>query len=137
MAKFIDLNGLWTGSYGYPGGLKQHVSFTAWVDDENGTIGGTILEPNTFAATPASELSSIISGARLGTDVSFTKLYDPGQAAHSHEILYTGKADSDFTLIVGKWRIGGWVGATGTFEMSRQSGAFTSLEAARSVELVE
>ena len=137
MANFTDLNGLWTGSYGYPGNAQAAVSFTAWIDDQASVIGGTILEPNTFAATPALELSSVINGARSGTDVAFVKIYDPSQGTHSHDIQYAGKANSDFTWIVGKWRIGGWIEVSGSFEMSRQSGAFEKAEEKQSIELVE
>ena len=137
MANFTDLNGLWTGSYGYPNNAQTAVSFTAWIDDQSGGIGGTILEPNTFAETSAAELSSVINGARSGTDVTFIKRYDPGQGAHSQEIEYTGKANSDFTWIVGKWRIGGWIEVSGSFEMSRQSGAIEKAEEKQKIQLVE
>ena len=137
MAAYKDLNGLWTGSYGYVAGTPAAVAFTAWLDDDSGRIAGTILEPNTFAASPAEELSSVINGARSGTEVAFTKIYDPGQGAHGQEILYAGKANSDFTWIVGRWRIGGWIEVSGPFEMSRQSGALEKAEQERSVELVE
>ena len=137
MARFNDLNGIWSGSYGYPVAWREHVAFTAWIDDQNGTIGGTIMEPNTFVDTVAEELSSAIHGARIGSEVSFTKIYDPGQGAHSHEIEYTGRANSDYTMIIGTWRIGGWIESSGPFEMSRQSGAFEKAEETRAIELVE
>lgn len=135
MGKFTDLNGIWTGSYGYPSGAQKAVAFTAWIDDRSGAIAGTILEPNTFADTPAEELSSTINGARSDLEVAFTKIYDQGQGAHGHEIEYTGKSNSDFTWIVGRWRIGGWIDVSGSFEMSRQSGAFEKIEQARELEI--
>lgn len=137
MAKFTDLNGIWTGSFGYPVPWKESVSFTAWIDDQAGSLSGTILEPNTFADTAAEELSATVNGARTGIDISFTKVYEPGQGAHAHEIEYSGKANSDLTWITGQWRIGGWIEASGSFEMSRQSGAFETAEKERAVELVE
>ena len=137
MSSFRDINGLWTGSFGYSDTNKPAVAFTAWLDDQAGTLGGTIMEPNTFAATPAEDLASTINGVRSGLEIAFTKLYDPGQGAHAEAIHYAGKVNRDFTWIVGRWRIPGWFETSGAFEMSRQSGSFEQAERARKAELVE
>ncbi len=137
MAKFTDLNGLWAGSFSYPASSMGAVSFTAWIDDKAGALGGTILEPNTFAATPAEELSSSLNGMRSGAEVAFTKVYDPGQGTHGFAIHYAGKANGDFTWIVGRWRIPGDFEWSGPFEMSRQSGTLERAEKQRTVEVVE
>ena len=135
MAAFTDLNGIWSGSYGYPD-RERHVSFTAWLDDQAGAIGGSILEPNTFVDTLAAELAATISGARSGTDLTFSKTYDPGQGAHNHTIQYSGRINSDFTWIVGRWRIAGWFEWSGPFEMARQSGALEKAQRKLAVETV-
>lgn len=137
MSGFSDLNGLWTGSYGYSEPGKPSVAFTAWLDDQASAIGGTIMEPNTFAATPAEELSATISGARSDLELAFTKLYDAGQGTHDTPIQYAGKINNDFTWIVGRWRVPGWFEWSGPFEMSRQSGSFEQAERERKAELVE
>ena len=135
MATFTDLNGLWTGSYSYPATSMGTVAFSAWLDDQAGAIGGTIVEPNTFANTPAADLSSTVSGARSGSEIAFTKIYDPGQGTHGYAIHYAGKANAEFTWIVGRWRVPGAFDWSGAFEMSRQTGAIEKLEKVREVEV--
>ena len=137
MSSFSDLNGLWTGSYSYPAAGMTAVAFTAWLDAQAGAIGGTILEPNTFANTPADDLSATISGTRTGSELTFTKVYDPGQSAHAQPIHYVARINRDFTWITGRWRIPGQIEWSGPFEMSRQSGALESVERTREVELIE
>ena len=136
MAAFTDLNGLWTGSYSYSAASMGTVAFTAWLDDQAGAIGGTIVEPNTFANSPAEDLSSTVTGARSGSEIAFTKVYDPGQGTHGFAIQYAGKANADFTWIVGRWRVPGEFEWSGPFEMSRQSGALEKAEETREAQLV-
>lgn len=135
MATYRDLSGIWTGSFKYSIVHMRGVTFTAWIDDTNGVLGGTILEPNTFANSTADELSATLSGTRTGLDVAFSKQYDPGQGTHGFTIRYLGKVNSDFTVMMGRWQISGDFGASGNFELSRQSGAFEAIERAREVVL--
>lgn len=137
MSGFTDLNGLWTGSYSYQASGMGPVTFTAWLDDKNGSLGGTILEPNTFANTPADDLSSTVSGARSGMEIAFTKVYDTGQGTHAQQVHYAGRVNRDFTWIVGRWRIPGQIEWSGPFEMARQSGSLEKAERQEEVELVE
>lgn len=115
---------------------KPAVAFTAWFDDQAGTLGGTLMEPNTFANSPSEDLSSTLNGTRTGMEIGFTKIYDPGQGAHAQPIQYAGKANRDFTWVVGKWRIAGWFEWSGPFEMSRQTGAIEQAEREQDVELI-
>jgi len=137
MSGFSDLNGLWTGSFGYSVSGMAAVSFTVWLDEKDGNIGGTIMEVNSFAASPAEDLSSTINGARSGLELAFTKLYDAGQGAHDTPIHYAGKINRDFTWIVGRWRIPSESNWSGPFEMSRQSGTLEKAKRTRTAELVE
>ena len=122
MAGTQDLNGLWSGQFYYPEILRMEpVSFTAWIDDTNGLLSGSILEPNTFADGGPSMLSASLQGERTGTGVIFTKRYEAGQNAHSENIVYSGTIAEDFKLITGKWAFERPDRMSGLFVLSRSS----------------
>lgn len=122
MTKSNCMNGIWSGQYHYPGGFGiETVSFTAWFDDRNGILAGTILEPNTFAEGGPVDLSSAVSGERSGTEIEFTKKYDANQCAHSDVIAYFGTASADFTHVSGSWMFLQHPSFTGSFVLSRSS----------------
>lgn len=120
MGKRPDMNGLWTGWYDYTG-FSDPVPFTAWFDDVDGRLSGTMLEPNTFAEDALEDLEAQISGERGGLVISFDKTYCPDQGAHGLPIRYEGHADSDFEMVVGEWHfeLGGY--GSGRFQLSRAS----------------
>ena len=128
MASYSDMNGIWSGRYEYSG-RGEAVKFTAWFDDQNGALSGTILEPNTFAASTAEDLQASISGTRTGLEIEFTKTYDEGSGAHTQQLIYSGSADKAFTLLRGTWTFpDGPMFNKGIFEMSRAS---VGIESAR------
>ncbi len=123
-----DMNGIWSGRYEYFG-RGEAVKFTAWFDDQNGTLSGTIMEPNSFVPGAGEELQSSISGARHALEVEFTKTYDATSGAHDRPIVYSGSVDKDFTLLRGVWVFPDDPQfQKGQFEMSRAS---VSIEHAR------
>ncbi len=45
----LNLSGLWLGSYSYPAGFGPTTPFLASLSDQDGSLSGTIVEPNTIA----------------------------------------------------------------------------------------
>ncbi len=128
MTDYSDMNGIWSGRYEYSG-RGEAVKFTAWFDDQDGALSGTILEPNTFALSSAEDLQADITGARHGLEVEFTKTYQAGSGAHNVPIIYSGTVDKAFTLLRGTWVFpDGPMFDKGIFEMSRAS---VGIESAR------
>lgn len=116
MAGPIDLSGLWVGSYAYPGGLGPTTPFLATIEDHSGSLGGTIMEPNTMGSG-SDQLEALISGSRDGEAVDFTKMYD-GASDAAHAVDYVGKLSEDGNSITGVWSL---EDMDGTFEMHREA----------------
>ena len=81
------LTGKWIGRYSYhqPGGAL--CSFEAWLIDDASGLNGETVEPNSFAHEAGETLMAVLSGAREGAEVSFTKTYTDIEAAR---IAYAG-----------------------------------------------
>ena len=128
MTEHQDMNGIWSGRYEYSG-YGEAVKFTAWIDDQEGALSGTILEPNTFVLSHAEDLQADINGSRMALEVEFTKTYETGSGAHQRPITYSGTVDKAFTLLRGSWVFPEDPAfARGIFEMSRAS---VGIESAR------
>jgi len=112
----INLSGLWLGSYSYPSGLGPTTPFLASLQDHDGALSGTILEPNTIGRS-SDQLGAIISGSRSGTAVDFTKVYDAESDA-AHAVDYVGRLSADGNTITGVWSL---QDLDGTFEMHREA----------------
>lgn len=119
MTKNNDLNGLWSGSYGYPTGTS-HVPMTVWFDEIAGRLGGTVIEPNTFVVEGPEELSSTLDGFRAGLSLKFAKTYDPASGAHQIPIAYTAAVNEALTEIRGIWQFPNDP-FTGKFSLNRTS----------------
>ena len=115
-----DMNGLWSGWYGYAG-LAEPVAFTAWFDETAGLLTGSILEPNTISDLDIDDLAADIAGTREGADITFVKTYGTGQGVHSHPISYSGLADGDFRRVRGEWMFPDPSYGRGPFELARSS----------------
>ena len=135
MAQHVDMNGLWTGTYAYDL-IDDRVAFTAWFDDQNGTLGGTITEPNTFVSNGPDELDAIIKGSRHGILIDFIKSYSKNSGVHQSAIYYEGESNPDFTRVSGIWRFQARDVMSGTFTLSRISHGMEKA-AKRRVETVE
>lgn len=120
MSEPADMNGLWSGWYSYSA-LSEPVPFTAWIDDSDGTLTGTILEPNTFSSSDLEDLQADIDGLRGDLSVTFSKLYRPDQGAHAYPISYVGQIDARNQTVRGKWSISADICSEGPFEMQRAS----------------
>ncbi len=112
----INLSGLWLGSYSYPSGLGPTTPFLASLQDHDGSLSGTIVEPNTIGQS-SDQLGSIISGSRAGVAVDFTKVYDAESDA-AHAVDYVGRLSADANTISGVWSL---ETTDGTFEMHREA----------------
>jgi hypothetical protein len=109
-----NISGLWLGHYAYAFGGS--VPFLARLEDEDGALSGTMIEPNTMGRSSDS-LEALLSGSRHGTAVDFTKAYD-GASDAAHAVDYVGRLSGDGNTISGVWSLGD---ADGTFEMHREA----------------
>jgi hypothetical protein len=104
------------GSYSYPGGEGPATPFLARIEDHDGRLGGTIMEPNLIGST-SDTLEAVLSGSRAGRAVGFTKMYD-GASDAAHAVDYVGKLSADANSITGMWSLEDLDGA---FEMHREA----------------
>lgn len=129
-----ELTGLWSGEYWYAGSSFP-TPFTAHIIDTVGSISGTTLEPNSFAACGLAELSAAIDGARGDLSVRFTKIYHRAPGVHRMPIYYSGVIDAKFTMIDGEWTFNQPGHVSGRFVLVRVSrGSVT--EAVRVAEAI-
>ncbi|MDP9416036.1 MAG: hypothetical protein M3Q08_18500 [Pseudomonadota bacterium] len=111
-----NLSGLWLGSFSYPEGSGPVTPFLASLEDEDGSLRGTTIEPNTMGRS-SDQLEALLSGSRAGDAVDFTKMYD-GESDAAHAVDYVGRLSSDGNSIAGVWSLRD---ADGTFEMHREA----------------
>ena len=111
-----NLSGLWMGSYSYPAGQGPTTPFLAKIEDHDGSLSGTIIEPNMIGAT-SDELQAVLSGSRQANAVDFTKLYD-GESDAAHAVDYVGQVSGDGNSISGVWSL---AETDGFFEMHREA----------------
>jgi hypothetical protein len=112
----INLSGLWLGSFSYPGGGGPTTPFLASLEDQDGTLRGSIVEPNLMGDS-SDQLQSLIAGSRQGAAVDFTKMYD-GESDAAHAVDYVGRLSGDGNTITGVWSL---QDDDGTFEMHREA----------------
>ena len=112
----INLSGLWLGSFSYPAGEGPVTPFLASLEDHDGSLSGSIVEPNTIGDA-SDQLQAFISGSRSGTAVDFTKMYD-GASDAAHAVDYVGRLSADGNSITGVWSL---AQTDGRFEMHREA----------------
>jgi hypothetical protein len=125
-----DMSGLWEGAFAYPAYRGPTTPFVASIEESEGTLTGTIMEPNTMGWT-TEELEAVLNGARTGRSVDFTKAYD-GSSDAAHAVDYVGQLSDDGNLVTGVWSL---AELDGTFEMRRSASLEEMLEAEEEVEL--
>ena len=111
-----NVSGLWMGSFAYPSGLGPTTPFLASLTEEQVSLRGTTIEPNTIGRS-SGELSAMLSGTRSGFSIDFTKVYD-GESDAAHAVDYVGRLSSDGNSITGVWSL---ADVDGTFEMHREA----------------
>ena len=116
MAGAANISGLWMGSYSYPGGIGPTTPFLAKIEDHDGALSGSIVEPN-LQGHLSDSLDAVIRGTRQGTAVDFTKVYD-GASDYAHAIDYVGRLSGDGNTIRGVWSL---ADLDGSFEMHREA----------------
>jgi hypothetical protein len=102
------------GSYSYP--LGGSVPFLARIEDHDGALSGTMIEPNTMGGSSDS-LEAILSGSRQGSAIDFVKAYD-GASDAAHAVDYVGRLSADGNSIAGVWSL---ADTDGVFEMHREA----------------
>lgn len=109
-----NLTGSWSGNYIYPGSLAP-VPFNVELRDSGGALSGIVTEP----APPymgGGEIEAVLTGARSGSAVTFTKVYDTLEH-FLNPVRYEGVLDEEEAEISGEWHIlGDW---SGGFVMTR------------------
>jgi len=116
VAEALNISGLWMGSFAYPPGQGPTTPFLARIEDAEGALSGTIIEPNYMGAS-SEALEAILSGSREGHAVDFTKAYD-GASDAAHAVDYVGRLSGDGNAITGMWSL---ADADGSFEMHREA----------------
>ena len=116
MKQPLNISGLWMGRYSYPGGAGPTTPFLAKIEDHDGALRGTIIEPNLIGPSSDS-LQAVLSGSRQGSAVDFTKLYD-GASDAAHAVDYVGRLSADGNTISGVWSL---ENLDGSFEMHREA----------------
>lgn len=111
-----NLSGLWMGSFSYPSAEGPTTPFLAKIEDHDGALTGTIIEPNTIGRS-SDELEAVLTGTREGQSVDFTKLYD-GASDAAHAVDYVGRLSGDGNSITGVWSL---ERLDGSFEMHREA----------------
>ena len=120
----LDMTGLWEGVYAYPAFQGPTTPFVARIEETDGALTGSIMEPNTMGWS-TEELEAALNGAREGRAVDFTKAYD-GSSDAAHAVDYVGQLSDDGTLVTGVWSL---AELDGTFEMRRSASLEEVLEA--------
>ncbi len=125
-----SLSGAWSGNYIYPGSLDP-VPFVVELRDSGGALSGIVTEPAP-AYAGGGEVQAVITGARSGSAVRFTKVYD--SLEHFRDpVRYEGLVDDEECEISGEWHIAAnW---SGGFVMTRPKPERARIEAEESVEL--
>lgn len=112
----LDMTGLWHGTYVYPRFAGPTTPFVANIQDVDGRLSGSIMEPN-LVGVSSEELEAVIAGSRQGRAVDFIKTYD-GKSDASNSVDYVGQLASDGNSVTGVWSYESW---DGTFEMHRDA----------------
>jgi len=124
-----NLSGEWHGTYRYPAGARPDTPFLAMIQDRDGELSGTIIEPNGFRAETA---QATLTGRRCGTSVDFTKVYHGAGPEYATPVDYVGGISDDGRRIDGVWSLLEW---DGIFEMFRDLVEEPHLEEAETVAL--
>ena len=124
MAGEPNLTGVWEGLFNWPI-RRPPTPFTAVLIDTGGVLSGSVHEIAQGGAFDGHELTAMLSGARSGASVRFTKAYERGPARFA-PVAYDGALNADATEIDGTWTIKG-----------RMSGRFLMIRSKRPEEAVE
>jgi len=120
--KTLNLSGAWRGVFSYPKRFDS-VSFSATLAEKDSWLTGTTQEPRSQREERGLTITASLQGRRVGTSVTWLKLYD--HAPHLHSVHYAGVVSNDGDEIHGHWEIpGSWSGA---FLMIREGGAGVAL----------
>lgn len=123
-----DVSGVWYGRYFASSWEVEENSFIAHLEEAGGAVSGTITEPDTTGAQDIRR--AFVNGSRTGTQLRFTKQYDPAGAL-AHSVAYAGTINEDGTEVSGEWRFSGY---HGSFVMHREAFAIEELDEQAAVD---
>ena len=118
MSDDLDLSGDWAGTYAYPF-AKPPSPFTAKLTERDGWLTGVIEETSVIGGGPPRPRSASVEGRRVGSSVTWLKMYEDRTV--NHDVDYKGVVSADGNEITGAWSIvGNW---SGPFTMTRKARA--------------
>ena len=123
-----DVSGVWYGRYFAGSAEVEENSFIAHLEEVAGEVSGTITEPDTTGMEDVRR--AFVDGSRIGTQLRFTKQYDPAGAL-AHSVAYAGTISEDGSEVTGEWRFSGY---HGSFVMNRETFAAEELEEEAAVD---
>jgi hypothetical protein len=108
--------GVFEGRYLYDDPGRGSTRIEATLNVREGTLQGTMTEPNTFGDPGYAELvSELVGQVNAARHVVFMKTYT--NAGQDHSVLYIGELDPERHTITGRWTVGD---LKGTFELTRK-----------------
>jgi hypothetical protein len=123
------LTGVWDGEYSYARQLSP-VRFTAVLLETGSRFSGTVHEQPPDGPHAGQIQDAMVDGARTGSMVAFTKVYEPSNPPRS-PVRYEGTLSPDGCEISGVWTIkANW---SGKFLMTRPGRQRSSARARRRV----
>ncbi|TMM46227.1 hypothetical protein [Qipengyuania marisflavi] len=129
----LDLTGQWHGTYTYPRNYGPATPFLATIEDQAGSLFGSIIEPDAFHGSQET-MEAAIAGHRAGRSVDFTKTYRGQQFGYENPVDYVGQLSSDGLSVSGVWSL---IEHNGTFEMFREISLSAQVEDEASEEVHE
>lgn len=123
-----DVSGVWYGRYFASSWGVEENSFIAHLEEAGGAVSGTITEPDTTGVEDIRR--AFVDGDRTGSQLRFTKQYDPAGAL-AHSVAYAGTISDDGTEVSGEWRFSGY---HGSFVMNREAFSVEELDEEAAVD---
>lgn len=115
-----EISGVWTGKLQRDDDESTDISFSAWLNERDGRLSGSTLEPNTFVEGQGDELDAVLRGHIDQQDVVFIKSYN---GVDQEPVYFEGEIVDQGRRIIGKWYFGWPDEIVGSFEMSRDGQA--------------
>jgi hypothetical protein len=116
------MTGVWYGRYFSASGEVEENSFIAHLEEIGGAVTGTITEPDTTGLEEVRR--AFVNGTRTGSQLRFSKQYDPAGAL-AHAVDYEGSVADDGAEASGRWSFTGY---SGSFVMNREQFTAEALE---------
>lgn len=110
----FSLTGEWSGEFSYPQHLGPVTPFVARIEEADGQVTGTSLEPDTI---DGGTINAMLNGVRQGLTIDFVKTYTDLSEHYDTPVDYVGRISRDGNVISGVWSR---LDMDGRFEMRRE-----------------